>query len=118
MPADKLLAALALVVCAVMLLRMILGARQRARMDQAAWRCWQVTRRWAQALWHWRARRTHARDTAAAMIRRAQTKKSTGQWEGNVYRPKEFGEPGAQRPASGHSADDPSDAPPPKRDLH
>jgi hypothetical protein len=99
---EKLLAALALAVCVVMLLRMAVPATRRARLDRALLRIWQQLRTAAHNLIHWSARRRAAREAAQDAIRRAQTKPS-GQWKGNVYTPDSFG---SER------------KPPSKRDLH
>jgi hypothetical protein len=99
---EKLLAALALAVCVVMLLRMALPATRRARLDRAMLRIWQQLSASVHNLIHWSARRRAAREAAQDAIRRAQTKPS-GQWKGNVYTPDSFG---SER------------KPPSKRDLH
>jgi hypothetical protein len=99
---EKLLAGLALVVCAVMLLRLTLREPRRARFDRALLRIWQQLSASVRNLIHWPARRRAARAAAQDAIRRAQTKPS-GQWKGNVYTPDSFG---AER------------KPPSKRDLH
>lgn len=84
---EKALAAVVLVVCAALLLRMVLPARQRARLD--AW--WMRLRSggWMQArnLWHRRARRAAAEREAEDAIRRAQRKPRR---DGNVIRPESF----------------------------
>ena len=84
---EKALAAVVLVVCAALLLRMALPARQRARLD--AW--WLRLRGGgtvqARNLWHWRARRVSAQREAKDAIRRAQRKPRR---DGNVIRPESF----------------------------
>jgi hypothetical protein len=99
---EKLLAGLALAVCAVMLLRLILRAPRRERFDRALLRMWQRLSAAVTNLIHWPVRRRAAREAAQEAIRRAQNKPS-GQWKGNVYTPDSFG---------------PEREPPSKRDLH
>jgi hypothetical protein len=99
---EKLLAGLALMVCAAMLLRLALPAPRRQRFDRALLRMWQRLSTTVINLIHWPARRRAAREAAQDAIRRAQNKPS-GQWKGNVYTPDSFG---SER------------KPPSKRDLH
>ena len=88
---EKILAALTIATCAVLLLRLLLGKRRRARFDAAARRAWFATQRSALSVWHWRDRRRHAAKIAEETIRRA---RSAGtEREGNVYKPKSFRKP-------------------------
>lgn len=84
---EKALAAIVLVVCAALLLRMTLPARQRARLDAWWLRLRSGGTRQARHLWHWRARRASAEREAEDAIRRAQRKTRR---EGNVIRPESF----------------------------
>jgi hypothetical protein len=106
---EKLLAGLALAVCAVMLLRLALPEPRRVRFDRALLRSWQQLASFATNLIHWPTRRRQARQAALDAITRAQKKSEAplakGQWKGNVYTPDSFG--------SGRDGDAPS-----KRDLH
>ena len=92
---PKPLAAIGLLVCVLMALHMMLSVSQRARFDAAL-------RRWAHGfsvrLHHvldWRGRRRvarRARAEADSLIRRAKSSNPLpeGEWDGNVYRPKQF----------------------------
>ena len=107
---EKLLAALVLIVCLVMLGRMMLSARQQQRFDA-------MLRNWRDGLrslrdrrpWQRRAARQDAARTADEAIRKARraasrrpngsgghdTEKAEpeGEWDGNVFRPKSFKPP-------------------------
>jgi hypothetical protein len=114
MPAEKILAALALAVCVAMLVRMALKPGRRAQCDRAALRLWRSLAQGAQALLQWPSRRRRARQAAQDAIRRAQGKAAgaakgaaRGRWKGNVYTPDAFG-----------GQDDDGDPPPPRRDMH
>ena len=88
---EKILAALTIAACAVLLLRLLLGERRRARFDAMARRAWFAARRASFAAWHWRDRRRSAAKIAEEAIRRA---RSAGtEREGNVYKPKSFRKP-------------------------
>ena len=96
--AEKIFAALALTVCAVLLLRLLIGERRRYRFDAAARRLWFTLRRFgswlrrgASSLWHWRSSRRQAARAAEEAIRRARS--ADGSWDGNVYKPKSFRKP-------------------------
>lgn len=83
---QKILAAVVLAFCAVMLLRLVIGERRRYRFDAFWRRLWTQMRIGAVKLWHWPAARRRARRDAEAVIRRARE----GVWDGNVYKPKSF----------------------------
>lgn len=84
---EKVLAGIALAVCAVLLLRMVLPERQRWRLD-AAWQQWaQSSRRLARRVWFWRSHRRAAAREAEEAIRRAQRNVER---DGNVIRPDAF----------------------------
>lgn len=86
---EKLLAALVLAVCVVMLLRLTLGPVRRGRFDRSALRLWAGLRARAVALWRWPRSRRKAQQLADDAIRRARE----GRWDGNVYTPDRFKKP-------------------------
>lgn len=87
---DKLPAALTLIVCLVLLVRMFLGERSRRRMDRLGGATWAWMRSRASYLWHWRDSRRRAAREAEEAIQRARRRIER---EGNVYRPDAFQEP-------------------------
>ena len=88
MTAERILAAITLIVCVLLLVRLAIGARRRARLDAMARR----TLHWARgAAMSVRHRREAAR-VADEAIERAR-KRSDGEWDGNVYKPKSFRKP-------------------------
>jgi hypothetical protein len=87
---DKILAGIVIVVCAMFMLRLMLGERRRYRFDAVARRLWASVRIRALRLWHWRAARRQARRDAEDVIRRARGADADGEWDGNVYKPKSF----------------------------
>jgi hypothetical protein len=91
---EQVLAGAVLAVCAVLLLRLVLGEPRRRRFDTAVRRAWLSLKRGALQLWHWREHKRQAEQAAADAIERA---RRAGEWEGtregNVYRPKSFREP-------------------------
>ena len=95
---QQIFAGLALAVCALLLLRLVIGERRRYRFDAAARRLWFRLRRFGLALqrkllslWHWRSSRRKAAQAAEETIRRARG--AEGSWDGNVYKPKSFRKP-------------------------
>ena len=82
---EPLLAGIGLAVCAVLLLRMALPARQQRRLDERSRRAWHAVQRRSLALWHWRSRRKRATSEASAAIRRA---RGAPPRDDNVVRPK------------------------------
>lgn len=82
---DKLPAALLLAVCVLLLLRMVLPARLRARVDAQARRAGAALR----ALPGWRQRRRSAHSEAQSAIDRARQRGKV-HWQGNVARPDRF----------------------------
>jgi Tfp pilus assembly protein PilX len=84
---EKIFAGIALVVCLALLLRMGLRQHQQQRVDAAAQRMADGSRRLAHRLWFWRAHRQHAAREAEEAIRRAQRKVRR---DGNVVRPDSF----------------------------
>lgn len=83
---EKILAAIVLLVCALLLVRLVIGERRRWRYDAFWRRLWAGTRIRALRVWHWRAASRKARRDADEAIRRARG----GEWDGNVYKPKSF----------------------------
>lgn len=84
---ERTLAALALAVCLVLLLRMMLGQRRRQRFDAAARRAWTGAQRTLRRALRWRSSRRESAAAADAAIRRA---RQAGTRDGNVIRPKSF----------------------------
>lgn len=85
---EKIIAAIMLAGCLVLLLRVFLGTRRRARFDAAVARFSARLGRGTDTLIGLPASRRRARREAEAAIRRA--REGGGQWDGNVYRPKSF----------------------------
>jgi hypothetical protein len=92
---EKFLAAAVLLACIAIALRMLLPAAQQRRVDAGLHRAlgWLVER-W-RVLRHWRRRsgmKKAAEAEAEAAIRRARkgSRIVDGEWDGNVYRPKNF----------------------------
>jgi hypothetical protein len=95
---QQVFAGLVLTVCALLLVRLVIGERRRWRFDAAARRLWFTLRRFGLAvhrklllLWHWRSSRRQAAQAAEEAIRRARG--AEGSWDGNVYKPKSFRKP-------------------------
>ncbi|MEP7298994.1 MAG: hypothetical protein ABI702_22645 [Burkholderiales bacterium] len=86
MTAERILAAIALAVCVVLLVRLMIGARRRRRVDSAVRRAWGALRGLVMSVRH----RREAARVADEAIKRA---RSRGEWDGNVYTPKEFRKP-------------------------
>lgn len=94
---EKASAAVVLLLCIVLMVRLLLSASRRARFDAAVRRTWLRSRHGALSLYHWRDRRRTAERAAEEAIRRARGARSgdpaEGEWEGNVYKPKSFRKP-------------------------
>lgn len=91
--AEYILAAVVLLLCVALLVRLLLPPRQRQRMDNRALQGWTTVRRSARAVpavWHRRRDRKQAASEAEAAIRRAREGISR---DGNVIRPKSFKRP-------------------------
>ena len=95
---ERVFAAIVMTVCAVLLVRLLIGERRRYRFDAAAYRVWAALRRFglslqrrAFSLYHWRSSRRAAAQAAEEAIRRARG--AEGSWDGNVYKPKSFRKP-------------------------
>ena len=90
---ERVLAAIVLAVCALLLLRLTMGVPRRYRFDAALRRVWLALRRAGLRVWHWRAARREAqraREVADELIRRARDRADR---DGNVYTPKSFRKP-------------------------
>ena len=95
---EKIFAGLILAVCALLLLRLVIGERRRYRFDVVARRVWAALRRFGGALqrnvlslYHWRSSKRQAAQAAEEAIRRARS--ADGSRDGNVYKPKAFRKP-------------------------
>lgn len=88
---DNVLPFTIAVACLLMLGRLFLGPRLRARLDNAASRRWNSLKRHAVALYRRRSVRQEAARAAEEAIRKARA--GSGQWEGNVYKPDTFKRP-------------------------
>lgn len=84
---EKIIAAIMLAGCLVLLLRVFLGERRRAKFDAAIARFSHRVSRRMDALISLPAAKRRARREAEVAIRRA---REGGEWDGNVYRPKSF----------------------------
>ena len=85
---DRVLAAIALAVCVLLFARLLIGARHCQRLDAVLRRAAYAVRAGALSLRH----RREAARVAEEAIERAR-KRSGGEWDGNVYRPKSFRKP-------------------------
>ena len=85
---EKIFAAMVVVACLVMLVRLGLGARRRQRFDATVVRWSERAGARVDSLFTWNSVRRRARREAADAIRRA--REGGGEWDGNVYRPKSF----------------------------
>ena len=90
MSAEKLLAALGLVVCAFMLIRVSLGKWDRPLSGGNRQATWRKFKRFVYALMQWPSRRRIARQMARDVILRAQTR-STSRGQDSVHKPEAFG---------------------------
>lgn len=86
---DKLFGGAVLALCVLMLLRLVIGARHRARVDAAFRRSGLRLKLFAYRAWHWRGARRDARRMADEAIRRARGN-DTVERDGNVIRPSGF----------------------------
>ncbi len=83
---ERVFAAIVLAVCALLLLRLMLGAPRRHRLDAALRRAGAALRR---APVQWRRRRAARRGANEAFGRA----RAHGDWDGNVYTPKSLRKP-------------------------
>lgn len=86
---DKLFGGAVLALCVLMLLRLVIGARHRARVDAACRRTGLRLKLFAFRAWHWRGARREARRVADAAIRRARNGGKVER-DGKVIRPSSF----------------------------
>ena len=89
---ERVFAAIVIAVCAVLLLRLLIGERRRYRFDAAVRRVAFAVRR---APAEWRRRRTSQRaaeKAASDAINRARGR-PPGEWDGNVFTPKSTRKP-------------------------
>ena len=84
---DRILAAIIVAVCTVLLVRLLIGARRRERFDAALRRAWRAVCGVAVSVRH----RREAARVAEEAIERARQR--SGEWDGNVYKPKSFRKP-------------------------
>lgn len=89
---EPLFAGVVLLMCVLALLRLMIGAGRRQRLDAALRRGWFRLRVKALTLWRWRRVRRDAEQAAREAIERAAGRRD-GQWDGNVYQPKAFKKP-------------------------
>lgn len=99
---ETVFIAIVLAVCAVLLVRLLIGERRRWRFDAALWRAARPVQRAWGSVRRWYARRragSNAAKVAKEVIRRARDgsragsdgkTRAEGEWDGNVYRPKSF----------------------------
>ena len=90
---ESLFAAVVLAVCAVLLVRLLIGARRRQRFDSALRRAADSLRCTAASLRRWRASRRDAERAARAADAAIQRARGRGEWDGNVYTAKTFRKP-------------------------
>lgn len=87
---EKVLPAIGLLVCGVLLVRMTLSPRRRQAFDAAMRNHWYRIKRFSQRAVNWRpSSRKQAARVAEEAIERARRQRDTER-EGNVYRPKSF----------------------------
>jgi len=83
---ERVLAAVVFVTCLALLVRLLIGARRRARLDAALRRAMHAVRGAVLAVRH----RREAARVAEDVIKRARER---GEWDGNVFKPKSFRKP-------------------------
>jgi hypothetical protein len=93
----KVFAAIGLLICLVLALHMCLGRRQQLRLEAAGARMWNWLFTRGLRRFNARERRRAAHEAALDAIQRAKRGSDgsarEGQWDGNVYRPKQFEKP-------------------------
>jgi hypothetical protein len=87
--------------CLAFLVRLLLGERRRARLDQFFWRAVQVSKTPWRALKRWHMRREMA-NSASKQARDAiaRARITSVERQGNVYTPSAFNDKRQQKPAS------------------
>ncbi len=89
MSIERVFAALGIAVCAVLLVRLLIGETRRWRFDAAFWRHWRALRRGLRRVRRWPGAKRDAAKVAEEAIRRAREAAR----DGNVYKPKSFRKP-------------------------
>jgi len=84
---QTIFASLMVLVCAVLLVRLVLGRRRQQQFDRTMRRAASAVRRFGARVYHWRSARREAARVAREAIERA---RKDGDWSGNVYTPKSF----------------------------
>lgn len=84
---DRVFAAVVLAACVLLLVRLLIGVRWRARVDNTLRRAMLAVRTGVVSIRH----RREAARVAEEAIERA--RKRGGEWEGNVYKPDSFRKP-------------------------
>lgn len=87
---EKTFAAAIVAACLVLLLRLVLSPRQRARFDAGWHRFIAAVGRRGSALGGQGSAEARAEREAGKAIDRARRTAAGGEWDGNVYRPKSF----------------------------
>lgn len=87
---ETLLAGGVVAVCALLLLRLMIGDVRRYKLDAAVLRRWRSVQRRLREAWQWRAVRRAAAREAEDVIHRA---RHGARRDGNVIRPKQFESP-------------------------
>lgn len=87
MTVDRVFAAIVLAACVLLFVRLMIGMRWRARVDNALRRAVLAVRTGVMSIRH----RREAARVAEEAIERA--RKRRGEWEGNVYKPDSFRKP-------------------------
>ncbi|RRS06257.1 hypothetical protein EIP75_01330 [Aquabacterium soli] len=87
---DKFLAGTIAAICLLLLVRLLVGARRRQRLDRSALGLWHGLRRRVLGLVNSRKHRRSAEQAAQEAIRRA---RDGVERKGNVYTPKSFNKP-------------------------
>lgn len=88
---QKVISAILVLVCALALLRLLIGERRRERLDAALRESWWSVRSFGRGLKHRKSSREEAERVVEEAIRRARA--SDVERDGNVYRPGSFKEP-------------------------
>lgn len=90
---ERVFAAIALAICAVLLVRLVIGERRRWYFDAFVRRMTVRLQGAALRVWHWRDARREALRARAAADEVIQRARDRGDWDGNVYTPKSFRKP-------------------------
>lgn len=90
---ERVLAAIVLAICVVLLMRLMLDAPRRYRFDAAVRRIVARLRGVGHTIRHWRGARRDAERARQAADEAIQRARDRGEWDGNVYTPKSFRKP-------------------------